>query len=126
MSAHPHAIAAIRARSCRVEGAPGLPSALTEKWVRMGGVGRFIGRVAVCLPLSLLVSAWLLLRAGHPAPETQNHGYYWAVAVMVSTAAMAFALLQAASHRTPGLAVGLSVVGAFTAFFVGGFLFGTI
>lgn len=90
------------------------------------GTGRFIGRAGACLPLSLLVSAWLLLRAAHPAPDTHNHGYFWAVAVLVSTAATAFAVVQVVSPRTLGVAVRLSVLGAFAAFFVGGFLFGPV
>jgi hypothetical protein len=92
----------------------------------MAGKARFIGRVAVCLPLSLLVTAWLLLRAAHPAPDTQHHGYFWVVAVLASTAATAFALLQVVSHRALGMAVGLSVLGALAAFIVGGFLFGPV
>lgn len=92
----------------------------------MGGVDRVLGRVAVCLPLSLLVSAWLLFRAAHPAPESQNPGYYWAVAVLVSSAATAFAVLQVVSHRTLGTALALAASGAFVAFFLGGFLFGPV
>lgn len=87
---------------------------------------RFIARVAVCLPLTLLVSAWLLLRAAHPAPQTQDQGYYWAVAVAVSGAATVFAVRQAASPRALGLALGLSAVGAVAALLVGGLLFGTV
>jgi hypothetical protein len=90
------------------------------------GTGRFLGRAAACLPLSLLVSAWLLLRAVHPAPETHDNGYFLTVAVVVSIAATAFAVLQAVSPRTLRVAVGLSALGAFAAFFVGGFLFGPV
>jgi len=92
----------------------------------MGGAGRLTGRVGACLPLSLLVSAWLLFRAAHPAPQTHNHGYIWTVAVLVSSAATVFALLQAVSRRSLGMAVGISVLGAVAAFFIGGFLFGPV
>lgn len=94
--------------------------------VRVGGTVRFIGRVAACLPLSLLASAWLLLRAAHPAPHAHDHGYSWLVAVIVSSAATVFALLQAVSHRSLSSAVALSIPGALAAFFIGGFLFGPV
>lgn len=92
----------------------------------MGGIGRFIGRAAVCLPLSLLMSAYLLLRAANPAPGYQDHGYSLAVAAVVSTAATAFALLQAASPGPLGRAAVFSALGAVAAFLVGGFLFGPV
>ena len=87
---------------------------------------RLLGRVAVCLPVALLVSWWLLYRAAYPAPQVQDDGYYWGVAVLFSVAATMFALGLAASPLPLRAALAFSLVGAIGAFLIGGSLFGPV